>query len=255
MTDEHGPTSLLLLAAMPRELRPIVRSLGLRPADAAGGLVAWVGPDPSRPGGTGALVAAAAVGVGTAAAGRGTARALGRLAPAEVVVVGVAGAVDGRLGVADLVVPRTVLDGATGARYTALPAAGGRGEAIRRAALGEAPEGALLTVETLGAPLPDPMPPDTLAIDMETSAIARVCDEHHVPWVVVRAVSDVPGTVTSELRTLVRDDGRIRVGATLRLLVRHPSRVPRLVRLGLGARRAQRRLTITVREGLRSVGA
>jgi adenosylhomocysteine nucleosidase len=86
-----------------------------------------------------------------------------------------------------------------------------------------------------------------VALDMETAAVAKVCDEHDVPWSVVRAISDRAGdgTVDGETVGLTHPDGRPNVSAVARYLVRHPDALPRLVRLGKGAKLAAARAAET----------
>ncbi len=78
---------------------------------------------------------------------------------------------------------------------------------------------------------------------METAAIAKVCEERGVPWSVVRAISDraSDGSVDAAIVGLTRPDGRPDFLATARYLIRHADAVPRLVRLGRGAKLATQR--------------
>ena len=84
-------------------------------------------------------------------------------------------------------------------------------------------------------------------INSETSSacvsIAKVCEGHGVPWSVVRAISDraSDGGVDAAIVGLTRPDGRPDFLATVRYLIRHRDAVPRLVRLGRGAKLATQR--------------
>jgi adenosylhomocysteine nucleosidase len=82
-----------------------------------------------------------------------------------------------------------------------------------------------------------------IALDMETAAIAMVCEEHGIPWTVFRAISDraTDGSVSDEVFHLSKPDGTPDPAAVLRFLARHPGRLPRLLRMGRGARTATRR--------------
>ncbi len=214
--------SVVVLAAMPRELRPLVRAFRLRPT-ASAGLPAW--DDGS--------VLAVAVGVGPARASAGAANVLQGVTAARVVVTGVAGGIDSSLGVGDLVRPAAVVDVRTGV--------------VRTPTRGGARSGVLATVERIylsgTGPTDEPavrLPPDTTAVDMETAAIAAVCDAKGVPWDVVRAISDVAGTLTPEIASLLRPDGRVDMTGATRLVLRDPRSIGRLVRLGLDTARAVR---------------
>jgi adenosylhomocysteine nucleosidase len=192
------------------ELRPVVRRLARARLDDAVALPLGVGPE----------VAAAA-----------TERMLSANRPGHVVVVGVAGGVDAALRIADVVVPEEVVDGRDGSRH-------------RPAVLpGLSPAGTLLTTDGLftgGDVLADHRRAGVTAVDMETAAVAAVCEREGVSWSVVRAISDRLADETveeSDLR-LLRADGRTDLGAVLRLLVRRPGAVARLARLGRDTTRA-----------------
>jgi adenosylhomocysteine nucleosidase len=208
---------------MPRELRPLVRALGLRRTELAG-RPAWSGP----------TVVAVTIGVGPQVARRSAARLLEACEPAGVLVIGVAGACDPRLRVGDVVNPARVVDAADGAAYepdTFLlsppsPASSATGTTARA--------GILVTVERFGAT----PPPGADAVDMETAAVAAECVARGVPWDVRRAVSDTPGGVPEAAGTLLRADGRADIGAVVRLLARHPAEAITLAKLGRDTGRA-----------------
>jgi adenosylhomocysteine nucleosidase len=193
-----------ILTPMAREARPLVQALGLRPV-AIGGGRAWDGP--------GGFVAVVGVGPDTAAAR--TASLLARVQPEQVLVAGVCGALDPALSIGDLVVPELVVDAASGTEWTphrsALPAAGG----------------VLATVDRLGGPTPA----GAVAVDMETAAIAAVCEGAGVPWDVRRAVSDTPGMISPQVAALLRPGGGVDPRALAGLVVRHPGQVQTLLEL------------------------
>jgi nucleoside phosphorylase len=199
---------------MPRELRPLVRALSLRPTELAGRR-AWHGPG----------VVAATLGVGPRAARRSTGLLLEASGASGVLVIGVAGACDPDLRVADVVNPVRVVDAADGTTFE--PDAFLTGTAGAR-------EGTLVTVARIG----DPVPAGSWAVDMETAAVAAECAARGVPWDVRRAVSDVPGGLPASTADLLRADGRVDVGGLVRLLVREPAKVGALVRLGRDTGRA-----------------
>lgn len=203
---------------MRRELRPLVRALGLQPIT-LGGTTAW----------RGAGVIAATVGVGPEMARHGALRVLEASAgsgASGVLVIGVAGACDPALKIADVLAPMTVVDAGTGAVFEPQPFLPGARQAGRA--------GVLATVPRIGAPVP----PGASAVDMETAAIAAVCVEHRVAWDVRRAVSDLPGTLPATIGTVLRADGRTDAGALARLLLRRPADGLTLARLGRDASRA-----------------
>ncbi len=216
----------LVLAAMPRELRPLVRRLGLRPTK-LGGVPAWGRED----------VIASAVGVGPALAGAGTALVLEEVAPDSVLVTGVAGALDASLRVGDTLRPARVVDVRTGTVFTPSRGRGGTGVLAtveRMPLVGTGPAGHSTT---------PPIPDEATAVDMETAAIAAVCEARAVPWGVVRAISDVAGTLTPRIASLLLPDGRADIPGAVRMVLADPRTLGRLVRLGRDAARAARAVT------------
>jgi adenosylhomocysteine nucleosidase len=91
------------------------------------------------------------------------------------------------------------------------------------------------------------------ALDMETAAVAAVCEAGGVPWSVVRAISDVAGdqaVVKAMEQGLARPDGSPDVAAAARFLARAPWRVGSLTRL---ARQAQVAARAAAGEAVRAV--
>jgi adenosylhomocysteine nucleosidase len=215
-----------ILAPMWPELRPLLRLLPLRRERSGGGGL-W----------SGALgrveVVAGIAGIGTAAAARAAERLLDAAAIDHLLVVGIAGAVAPSLAIGDLVVPERVLDLSTGTEHRPTPIGA------------TAARGTLATSDALivdGDALRDLERRGVVAIDMETAAIAAVCERRRCPWSVFRAISDRAGdgSVDPEILRLAGPDGRPAPGAVARLLATRPWRVPRLVRLARATRLATR---------------
>jgi adenosylhomocysteine nucleosidase len=214
---------VLLLAPMKSELRPLVRMLLLRrspaPAGAGQGVVyeGEVGD---------VTVTAARTGVGMAPAAAVTGGLLDALPGVDhVVVVGIAGGIGPGQQIGDVVVPEVVVDGGTGAEHRPDP-------------LGDqAPAGGLSTSDDLvvdPAELAAMTERGVVALDMETSAVATVCEDRGTRWSVFRAISDRPsdGLVDGAVAGLANADGSANPGAVLRFVLRHPGRIPHLARLG-----------------------
>jgi adenosylhomocysteine nucleosidase len=215
-----------ILAPMHPELRPLRRPFSLRRIDSADGALF-----------TGALgeleVIAAIAGIGTHAAARTTERLLDRAKVDHLVVVGIAGAIAASLGIGDLVVPERVLDLASGREYRPTP-------------LGSVPARGTLATSDVLVTQPDALArlerEGVVAIDMETAAIATVCERRSVAWSVFRAISDRAGAgpLDPEILRLAGPEGRPAPLALARFLLSQPWRVAQLFRLGRDSRRATR---------------
>jgi adenosylhomocysteine nucleosidase len=206
---------------MPMELRPLQRKLSLRQTQIAGVTVH-----------AGALggheVVAIVTGMGTKLAAEGTERLLDAVAVGRVVVVGITGAVDNVTPIGTLIRPEVVVNSATGVEYRPEP-------------LGEGtPRGKMWTGDTLITQLDiiaGLRAQGVVSLDMETAAIAEACEQRGIPWSVFRVISDraTDGSIDEEVFHLSNQDGTPNGRAVARYFLRHPSRIPRMVRLAKGA--------------------
>jgi len=206
------------------ELRPLVRALRLRRAGSGGGLL--------YRGAAGRVeVLATTTGIGTRAAARTAERVLDCGAVDHVVVVGIAGGIGASVAIGDLVVPELVIDLAAGTQH-------------RPARFGDAaPRGTLATWDGL---LVDPQRiarlagQGVVAIDMETAAVAAVCERRRCPWSVLRAISDRAddASIDQAVFDLAGPDGGPDLPALARFVLTRPWRLPQLARLARGMHRA-----------------
>jgi adenosylhomocysteine nucleosidase len=226
-----------VVAPMPSELRPFAKAVGLTPrAD-----------DPRVREGSidGTKVIATLSGMGT----KGAAEAAARLIDAgaqHVVVMGIAGGLVPETPIGEMITPEVVLDRDAGGEYKPLPLGG------------SVAKGRLSTSTTFTS---DPTHIATLiadgviAVDMETAAVGRVCEQRGVPWSVFRSISDKPsdGMVDESLFALANDDGSPNIGASLRYVATHPWKVPMLVRVardaGVATRAAANAVIAAIRAG------
>jgi adenosylhomocysteine nucleosidase len=214
---------IAFLCAMPLELQALRRLVRLRKTK-----VGYTGRIGER------QVVATVSGIGTAFARAATIRLLDAVDVEWVIVVGIAGAIGNQIPIGTLVLPQLVVNGADGSTHRPTPLRVGTAY------------GKLWTTDEL---LLDPVQhadlrvDGVLALDMETAAVAKVCEERGVPWSVVRAISDraSDGTVDTETFGLIRPDGGQNLPAVARYLVRHPGGLPRLMQLADGAKLAARR--------------
>jgi len=212
------------VCAMPMELAPLKRKLSLK-RTTLGSLeihAGWLGDRP---------VVAIVTGIGSVLAAEGVERLVRMVDIERVVVVGITGAVDNETPIGTVILPEVVVNGATGVEYWPDQLGGG------------SPKGKMWTSDVL---ITDPDVIDHLrsdgviSLDMETAAIAEICQRRGIPWSVFRAVSDRATEVSldDEVLRLVNRDGTLNVKQICALLVKHPGRVPPLARLAKGAKLA-----------------
>ncbi len=183
------------------------------------------GPDALFTGAIGRIeIVAAITRIGTLAAAQAAERVLGSTAVDHLVIVGIAGGIGTSVAIGDLVVPQLVLDLSTGQEH-------------RPARFGDvAPRGTLATSDSLLVDrdaLARLAARGVIAIDMETSAIAAVCERHRCPWSVLRAISDRAGEpgMDSAVLGLAGPDGGPNLPALARFVLSRPWRLLQLARL------------------------
>lgn len=208
---------MALLAPMREELRPLVRALSLRRRRS--------GHDTFHAGSVGRVeIVATTTGIGTRAAARATERILDSAAPDRLVVVGIAGGIGPSVEVGDLVVPELVIDLSTGAEHrpSLLRDIASRGTLATSDGL-LLDQGEIARLERRGV----------IAIDMETAAIAAVCEHRQCPWSVFRAISDhaEDGAIDQAVFGLAGPDGGPDLPALARFVLTRPWRAPQLMRL------------------------
>ncbi len=208
---------------MQQELAPLVRKLSLRRAEADGAF--YVGA-------TGRVeIVAAKTGIGTLAATRASERMLDATKLDYVLVVGIAGGVDADQPIGALIAPEVVVDGVTGREY-------------RPVQLGATPpHGRLVTWDRLVTGLDEAAElrrSGVVGLDMETAAVAAVCERRGCPWSVFRAISDrvTDETTDPAVLALAGPDGSGDPWAVARYLLARPWRIVRLARLARGTLRA-----------------
>ena len=231
--------ALALVCAMPMELRPLVKRLGLQKAE-HGGVPVRTGTLDDRP------VVALATGMGTTLAAQATDRLLDAVAVDRVLVFGITGAVDDEIAIGALVHPAQVVDGASGRTH--------RPEALG----GEPLQGTMWTTDVITPPgeLPALRAQGVICLDMETAAIAECCERRALPWSVHRAISDraTDGSVDDEVFQLSNQDGTPNPRAVARYFLRHPQKLPGMLRMAKGAKLATERSAEAVIAAARRAG-
>lgn len=171
------------------------------------------------------------VGIGTAASRAATARMLEGTSIDRVVMIGIAGGVGPSVAIGDVIVPETVLDGASGARRLPAPMPSLEARGVLRTSD---------EIDVTDTDLVELTRAGVVALDMESAAVGAACEAQGVEWSVVRAISDHTddGYVDSSVLAMLGPTGSPRMGAVLLHLLRRPGHVVRLARLANGARRA-----------------
>jgi adenosylhomocysteine nucleosidase len=204
---------------MPMELAPLRRRMkDVQPFPALGGRAVS-----GRLGGVD--VVATAVGVGTRRAEETTERVLRSVSVPLVVVVGVAGASAPHLKIADVVVPESVIHGPAGTTHTSTASIA----RLDRKGTIRTHDELLVDADAVAALHRQGI----AAMDMETGAIAAVCERHGVEWTAFRAMSDnLERPVDPASMTMLNPDGTPNVGVSIRFMLRRPHRIPVLIRSG-----------------------
>lgn len=207
---------IAILAPMRQELAPVVQAFLLEQAT-IGGAVMHTG----RVGET--EIFATTTGIGTAGAKRATERLLDTTPVDHVMVVGIAGGVGPTVKIGDLIYADLVIDKSTGTQYrpTHLGAPTLRGTIVTSDDFLVEPG----MVEELTAA-------GVIALDMETSAVAAVCESRSCAWSVIRAISDMATDHPDDsVLGLARPDGSANGPAVAKFLLTKPWRIPHLARL------------------------
>jgi nucleoside phosphorylase len=219
--------TVAFVCAMPMELTPLKRRLALTKTR-QGALDVYTGTVAGRP------AVAIVTGMGTALARAGVEALLDTVDVEQVVVVGITGAVDNDTPIGTLIRPEAVVNASTGAEYR--PAAFGR----------EQPRGTMWTSDGLITDLEAIQglrAKGVVSLDMETAAIAEVCEKRGVPWSVFRVISDraTDGSVDEEVFRMSNQDGTPNPKAVARYFARHPARIPLMARMARESKMATER--------------
>jgi adenosylhomocysteine nucleosidase len=212
MTESKAVRRVGMLAPMQPELQPIVRRLGLE------------GDGTVYRGRAGAVeIVAMLTTIGMAAGAQAAERML-ELDVDWVMVVGIAGGVDRSVPIGAVVVPEVVIDRASAAQFRPVHV----GSAV--------PRGVLSCGDDLITNQPDldaMAARGVIAVDMETAAVAAVCEGAQCPWSVFRGISDYAGEglVDAAIFAMTKPDGTADPDVIARYLEEHPERRDVLIRL------------------------
>jgi len=213
--DPEGRIAFIF--AMPIELAPLVRKLSLTETE-IGGVPVHTGAVNGRE------IIAIVTGMGLELATAGTRRLLDAVPVKWVLVVGITGALESETPIGALMNPEIVVNSETAKEFRPAPLVDGT------------PAGRMWTTNGLTTQARDLealRAQGVISLDMETAAIAELCDARGIPWSVFRTISDRAndGTVTEEVFRLSNQDGTPNPEAIAKYMKEHPEKVPLLAKM------------------------
>ncbi len=178
---------IAIIAAMEREVRPLIRSWKVRTIEQGGRRYRLF------ENGDAALVCG---GIGAGAARRATEAMIREVNPVRAISVGFAGALDGSLQVGHVLEPRTVINAADGARTEV---GSGEGILVTSATVADK-EQKIRLGKAYGA----------MAVDMEAAAVAQGAEARGVKFGALKAISDAADFSPPAMHRFVEQDGSFR---------------------------------------------
>jgi len=219
-------SKIAIIAALPGELKPLVRGWQQR------GKNLWAG----RVGDHEAV--AIAGGIGAAAAERAIERVFAEMNPDVLVSYGWAGALTCAVKPPDACVISEVVDDASGEHFATASADGFRLITLDRVARYDEKR-ALATRH------------QAVLVDMEAAAVARAAAERKIPFYCFKAVSDGYLDRLPDFSRFISSDGELRMAALLRYVAVRPQYWAALRRLGKNSEAGASALVSMAREGLK----
>jgi nucleoside phosphorylase len=221
---------IAIMAAMASELKPVRRALGLSAAATGPG----VGCGTEYSGVyAGIAVITVVTTMGLVAAQRATEEVFARHGSAidHLFVVGIAGAIDPSHHIGEVVIPEVVVDERDGVNRFPVNLSSRRSKGVIYSTdLLFYDSDFVATLNSRNVSL----------VDMESGAIAAVCERNHCPYTIIRAVSDKVDkhAESYDVFHLANPDGSPRYLAALGYVLKNPSKIPYLIAMGNGAKKA-----------------
>jgi adenosylhomocysteine nucleosidase len=179
---------IAIVCAMPQEIKPLVRKW--RKVEERG-LTFFEGE----------MAIAVAGGIGSAPAAMATMTLIAREQPTCVITVGLAGALRRDLRVGDVLWPRTIVNSATGKRFTSRWTES-QGTLLSGRAIASAERKQQLREEFAAD-----------AIDMESAGVASIADSCGLPFYAVKAISDEVDFAMPPMNDFVDAEGKFHTAA------------------------------------------
>jgi nucleoside phosphorylase len=222
VTKHPAARQVVVLAPMPLEMNAIVTAFGLRPTSGTEG-----GPCTGRVGHSD--VTAIHIGMGPPLTRVATSLLFDETAPGHVpvdhvMIAGICGGLDPDLEVGTLINPEFIIEYSSGATYRHKPP----GDSL--------PTGKLMTTE--GATLDHDLSrrfreEGCLGVDMESSAVAEVCEAQGCAWSVYRCIGDrfFDGLLDPRIVEATNPDGSGNMAEITRLITAEPQMAAKLEQL------------------------
>jgi len=213
-----------MIAALPREVKGLVR--GWEARELPGKIFVYTNGS--------AVVACAGMGAGRVALAVEAARKAGPVT--TLISVGLAGACDPSLRVAEIVRAGVVVDSRTGERFS------------------DGTDGAVLVTASVVASVKEKARMHAsygaAAVDMEAAAVARLARAHGLGFGAVKVISDEAGVELAELGRFATADGQFREGAFAVHAMVRPWMWGKLIGLARNSGRAVAALTVELQRQL-----
>ncbi|HSZ60377.1 MAG TPA: hypothetical protein VK828_01185 [Terriglobales bacterium] len=215
---------IAIVAAMEREVRPLIRGWKVRTIEHAGRQYRLF--ENASENGTAALICG---GIGAEAARRATEAMIREISPRRIISVGFAGALSPSLKVGDVFEPRTVINATDSAR-TEIES--GEGVLVTSTAVVNKDQKACLAKSYNAA-----------AVDMEAAAVAQGAEARGVEFAAVKAISDAADfSMPARMDRFVAADGTFRWAKFASHVALRPWLWPRTIALAKNSAKATRAL-------------
>jgi adenosylhomocysteine nucleosidase len=214
------PGRIAIVAAMEREVAPLIRDWKVRDIEHSGRRYRLF------ENGDAVLICG---GIGAEAARRATETVIQEASPARVMSVGFAGALDSMIRIADVVAPRVVVNAADGVRTEA---ESGEGTLVSYGAVADRAQKQRLAKAYAA-----------MAVDMEAAAVARGAQAHGVDFAALKAISDGVDFAMPPTEQFVSSGGQFRSARFALYVALRPWLWGRTIALARNSARASRALS------------
>jgi len=215
---------IAIIAAMEREVRPLIRNWKVRTIQHAGRQYRLF--ENAYENGSATLICG---GIGAEAARRATEAIINEVSPSQVISVGFAGALDPALKVGDVLEPRTVINASDGARTEIRF---GKGILVSSATVASKDQKVRLAKSY-----------NSIAVDMEAAAVAQGAEARGVEFAAVKAISDAADFIMpARMDCFVGVDGTFRSTKFASHVALRPWLWPRTIALARNSAKASQAL-------------